>query len=120
MTALELQHPHGMRSSAVAGGQWAAHRGDAIRDNYSRSGTRWRSARIATYGALLSPLRDHVRGDEPLEAGDVSGRTCPVEAPPDRRAVETGRTHTATKKAKSVRKVTKRARTSTEQSATRR
>src|SRR5699024_3483873 len=45
----------------------------------------------------VSPLRDHVRGDDPLEAGDVSGWTCPVESPPDRSSVDTFWTHKAPK-----------------------
>src|SRR5699024_1746893 len=97
MTGLELQHPHGMRSSAVAGVQWAAHRGDAVRDNYSGSGPMWRSTRVAAFGVHLSPMRDHVRADEPLGAGDAGGRTRPVESPPDRRSVDTFWTHKAPK-----------------------
>ena len=97
MTALELQHPHGMRSSGVAGVQWAARRGDALRDNYRGSAPRWRSARVAAFGVLFSPMSDHVRADGPLEAGDASGWTWLVEVPTNRSPVDTFWTHKAPK-----------------------
>ena len=97
MTALESCDLHRMRPSEADWGQRAVHRGDALRDIYSGSRPRCRSARIATLGVLLSPMRDHVRTDEPLEAGDASSWTGLVEWPTNRSPVDTFWTHKAPK-----------------------